>query len=460
MRFPFSRKKETETELFATAKKSQSVRNAGVLKSSALASAAMQRCAQIISRCPERKAGSEESRQAARMLHEAFSDVSDDCVITSFRSNEGRYSSIFRLISAASVLMTVLCWLDLSFFALVTAAIVSFITVHDYMLCLKNNDSRARGSDFTNVHAVIEPEEDAESTIIFTSHHDSARMLSSGRGEGNSLIMSLHVPLVHFIVLALASFCLFVNDLFSGGALRLNLPPLSMGILLALLTLCLPFQWKLFNLVTDECSPGAGDNLISSCILTETAHYFKWRKDNEHGLKNIRLVFASFDGEECGLKGSEDWYRRYAGLCRNASVINLDCPLRLQDLCYITKDVNGFVPLSGELAAELAQASEMMGYKSRTGSLSLFSGATDAASAARAGLKAVTLMCMMPGGPGSDVIHTTDDTLENLDKKTVEAVISICIKFVLNRAGAEENVEERRPSALEDTARKLTISGK
>ena len=48
--------------------------------------------------------------------------------------------------------------------------------------------------------------------------------------------------------------------------------------------------------------------------------------------------------------------------------INIDCPLRSQDMSFLTKDVNGFVPLSSSLASEAAAIAASMGYEVKVGS--------------------------------------------------------------------------------------------
>ena len=125
-------------------------------------------------------------------------------------------------------------------------------------------------------------------------------------------------------------------------------------------------------------------------------------------------------------------------------------------MSFLTKDVNGFVPLSSSLASEAAATAASMGYEVKVGALSVFSGATDAASAQRAGVEATTLMGISLSGRDS-VIHTDADTVANLDRKTIEEVISICIKIVETR-GRSKVKEEVRPTALEDKSRKFIVN--
>ena len=456
LRLPWMQKKIQKKELFEEDRKARKVEGMESLKASRLASISLEKCQELVSSFPERKAGSEETRKCARRLLEFFSPYSDDCIITSEKASCSGYYDIFRIISLSAIAMLVFSWIGFPSVSLLCAVLTVLFSVNEFFLCKGKNKSFLSFSDLTNVHAVINPEGDAEKTVIFSAHHDSAPAMNVPANDRNSLILSMYLPLIHFILLCLTVFCYTVSDVIEGKFLSFNLPPLAIGIFLVILTISSPLYYRLFTLVSSHYVPGAGDNLISSCILTELAHYFHWKKENGEGLEDTRLVFASFDGEECGLKGSAAWYDTHRDLCRNAVNINIDCPLRSQDMSFLTKDVNGFVPLSSSLASEAAAIAASMGYEVKVGSLSVFSGATDAASAQRAGVDATTLMGISLSGRDS-VIHTDADTVANLDRKTIEEVISICIKIVETR-GRSKVKEEVRPTALEDKSRKFIVN--
>lgn len=456
LRLPWMQKKVQKKELFEEDRKARKVEGMESLKASRLASISLEKCQELVSSFPERKAGSEETRKCARRLLEFFSPYSDDCIITSEKASCSGYYGVFRLISSSAVAMLVFSWIGFPSVSLLCALLTVLFSVNEFFLCKGKNKSFLSFSDLTNVHALINPEGDAEKTVIFSAHHDSAPAMNVPANDRNSLIFSMYLPLIHFILLCLTVFCYTVSDVIEGKFLSFNLPPLAIGIFLVILTLSSPLYYRLFTLVSSHYVPGAGDNLISSCILTELAHYFHWKKENGEGLEDTRLVFASFDGEECGLKGSAAWYDSHRDLCRNAVNINIDCPIRSQDMSFLTKDVNGFVPLSSSLASEAAAIAASMGYEVKVGSLSVFSGATDAASAQRAGVDATTLMGVSLSGRDS-VIHTDDDTVANLDRKTIEEVISICIKIV-ETIGRSKVKEEVRPTALEDKSRKFIVN--
>ena len=435
---PWKRKEEKkDASLFDVDVKAKRIEGVETLKASRLAALALEHCRDILAACPQRMAGSASSRTAAHMIRDILAGQSDDCVITSVRCDERGYMGCLRLIAICAPVMLMLCWMGLPSIALLVAILSSLYLWNVFFLCRPTRRILERRVDMTNVHATIEPEGEVRHTIVFSAHHDSARMMNVPPGDRNAMLLSLYAPLVHFIVLTMTSLSLFVSEVFSGDLLRFNLPPLSMGVLLALLTISAPLHWRLFTLVGGQCSPGAGDNLVSCAILC--------------------TVFASFDGEECGLCGSNAWYGSHRDLCRDAVVLNIDSPLRSSDLVVLTKDVNGLVDLSSSLAGDVCQVAGSMGYEVRTGSLPLMGGASDAASAARAGLEAVTLMGIPLSGAASDVIHTKEDTLDKLDQHTLEEVVSICIKFVESRAGSREDTEDAKAPALQDQSRRFSL---
>ena len=163
-------------------------------------------------------------------------------------------------------------------------------------------------------------------------------------------------------------------------------------------------------------------------VVVEILRYFSDRKRRGKGLRHIRLVFASFDGEECGVQGSDAWFRENGKLLHNAKVVNFDGLYNVDNLVFLTQDGNGLVPLSSALAAKCAEIAHSMGYRIETGKLGIMAGETDAASAAKNGYKATTLTSMRP--EVKTPAHTPDDTPDKVEKDALAAAISIGIKLV------------------------------
>jgi Predicted aminopeptidases len=429
MKWPFSfKKKKSEIPLFE--KRSDSPSEVESLKAGKLASLALGRMKELLEKTGPRAAGSEESRTAARELKEAFAPYTDDALITVHRASPGRFYGFFKIASILSPVLVLLCWLGLPYAALILFGVFCYWFFEEFVRygtvkCF----SFFKKKDITNVHAVIEPEGETEKTIIFSAHHDSAPLTRWQSRDKKQYALSLYLPFAVLALTGLLSLILTISEACRLELIRFNLPSVAALVFLLLFSVSQLVFIKLWGFVGDTYSPGAGDNLISSSMLVELAHYFSWKKKNGEGFEHTKLVFVSFDGEEEGLCGSKAWYRQYGSSLVNPVNINIDSPYNRNELCFLTGDANGFQKLNQTLATKLAETAERMGYPAKTGSLPFLSGATDAASAERAGIPSTTLMCISMNGSGNEPYHTADDLPSALSLDTLEAVISILIKY-------------------------------
>ena len=447
MFWPF-KKKKVNNELFAVKKSNE---NLETLKASRLAEEAFDLASKIYSETGPRKAGSEGSKKCARILLEEFKKHSDDAIITSFRSSESAFYGSIKLLAVVAPVIILLSFFSCTLLALLLFLLVSFVFVWEFFLCKGSDKTFFSKCDMTNVHCVIEPKEECLNTIIFTSHHDSAPLMNNKY----SIFVSLYLPLVHWLILGLTCIVGFVCDIFTLGLFKIGFPPIFQIVLLIIMALTSVVYMNLYKLISQEYAPGVGDNLISSCVLEELSKYFKWKKDNDRGLKNTKLVFSSFDGEECGIKGSAWWFNHHKDQFVSPIVINLDCLYDSSELTILTKDVNGYVNLSSSLASMCAMKAEKMGYKVKMGYMGVFCGATDAASAARCGIDAVSIVCTSTTPNEKTYYHTKEDTIDKLDRVTIEEIISLCIKIVEENSMYEK--QEEKGLVLQDSSKKLAV---
>ena len=397
MFWPFGKKKEKP----AVFEYKKGTGELDTLKANRLADSAYEMTAAVAAETGERKAGSEATRKCARLLHEELGKYCDDTLITSFRSSEVSYNGVLKLIAVSAPIILILDLAGCSVIALALFCFTVFLALREYLLCDGMRKQFFRVCDMTNVHGVIEPQGECTDTIVFTAHHDAAPLYTIGKDDRKNMFLSLHLPLIHFCVTGLITVTGVITDIFTGELFSVNLPPVFVIVLLALLIISSGIYIRLWRLISDKYSPGIGDNLVSSCVLVQLARYFSWKKRKGEGFTGTRLVFASFDGEECGLKGSSWWYHNHKNQLVSPVVINLDSLCSASDLTFITKDVNGLVPLSSALASELSRIADRMGYSSKVGGLPLFAGATDAASASREDLEAVTVTAVPLDGASS-----------------------------------------------------------
>lgn len=456
MKWPFSfRKKTSPPPLFES--KNKENENIEALKSGRLAVLAFSRLEKLFSAFGPRPAGSSESRSVARALAEDFRLYSDDSIITSFRDTPGKYYGYFRLIALASPFMLLLAFFGQPFLSLLGFLYLSFSFYNEVILYKKTKFvSFFPKKDLTNVHAVIEPEEVVMSTVIFSSHHDSAPLFKYGDDEKIPYFLSFYLPFILFLISGILVLIYSTIKLFQLKLFSFDFPSLPMAVLITVLLVLNIINYRLWFFVAKNHSPGCGDNLISSCLLVEVAHYFFWKKQSGKGLKHTRLIFVSFDGEEVGLLGSKAWYDKYEKELINPININIDSLFNEKELSLLIKDANGSTALDKALAAKLAEVAEKMGYEAKVGSLPFLSGATDAASAANKGIRATSVIGIALDKSGKEPYHTQNDIPSSLSISMLEKVISILIKYVEKEHNDFDN-DNLKTQLLLDTSQKLDI---
>jgi len=168
-------------------------------------------------------------------------------------------------------------------------------------------------------------------------------------------------------------------------------------------------------------------------MAVQLARYFDRNRTNGQPLAHTRLILASFDGEEAGLRGARAFYRKHRGELLSGPTwnFNVDCPYRAKDLFFLTSDINGSVKLSQQMATQCVEIAKSMGYEAFSQPIAFLTGGTDAAEAAKAGCEAVSLMAMpWDNKERSAVYHTPADLPEAIDPLAIEETLSIAIRFI------------------------------
>ena len=284
-----------------------------------------------------------------------------------------------------------------------------------------------------NVSAVIESAGTAKRELILSAHHDSApvaRIFSSPFARFYAL--AIFLPYVFFLFELILLFARF-----AGG------PAQPRAWALAVLAAGLPCVAGYFLLVSmRRGSPGAGDNLVSSMMIARLAREIA--ADRETLLKTTRLRIVSFDAEEAGLRGAAAWFRaHFSELSRlSCTHLNFDSLYALRDLQVLLSDVNGTVPLSGEMAGELVRCAAAEGLKMRPFGMLFGAGGTDAAESARVGIPSSTIIAMPTGVVRNDLVyHTPRDTVEHIEPAVIEACMRITARFLSNLEKGRSEVE-------------------
>jgi len=178
-------------------------------------------------------------------------------------------------------------------------------------------------------------------------------------------------------------------------------------------------------------TPGAGDNMISVAIANQVGKKFSKEK-----LEHTRVIIASWDAEEAGLRGARAYCKahREALLATKTFNFNMDSLYSLKDLFFLTTDVNGSVQLSEEMAAECVTITKSLGYDAHTSPIVFLMGGTDAGEFGRIGVDATNLMAMpFSNTEHEPTYHTPNDTIEAIEPAVVEAAFKIASIFIQNK---------------------------
>ena len=141
--------------------------------------------------------------------------------------------------------------------------------------------------------------------------------------------------------------------------------------------------------------------------------------------------------EEVGLRGAKDFVKKHAKEFSDVETvfIALDTIRDFDHMAVYNKDMSGVVKNNPEACNLIKKAAETEGYDLPYRTVSL--GATDAAavSKSKCGIKAASFAAMDPAP--ARYYHTRLDTHENLDLKTIEAGVGICLEtaFLFDEKG-------------------------
>ena len=234
-----------------------------------------------------RPAASDASRNAARRIASQFEKFTDDVTVTTGKIIPD--ITKWHLVSLAvfSSVVFLFSFIGLPYIALPIA--ILFIIAISRDLAKKSNPLRRffPSAVATNVHAVIEPEEEVYRTIIFSAHHDTASI--SGIDDAKmKAVFSMNTALLGFLALSIVSLLSFIAEIFEGRLFRANIPDALIVILLFLSFLASLAAVYIISMSGKEYTGGAGDNLSGVAIVTTLGLYFSREKKVGRGMKNTR----------------------------------------------------------------------------------------------------------------------------------------------------------------------------
>ena len=380
-----------------------------------------------------RLVGSEACTKTAIDLQDELSKHCDSTQADRFPLNPGAFLGWIKLMVVLYPLALAFLWFKLPLISFLLSLAGVLTMVFEFFLYRELLDPFFPAATGVNVHGVIEPEKEVRQTVIFSGHHDSARVFNFYAKNPKLYIFKVMGALGSFLALFIIALGWTLLGLSSGTLFTPGLPSGVSLVMLLFFTLMIPVVANLWFFASNEGTPGAGDNLISCAMAVQLSRYFSRNKDNGIPLLHTRLIFASFDGEEAGLRGARAFYAKYKDqlLTTPAWNFNVDCPYFAKDLFFLTSDINGSVKLSQEMATKCVTIARSMGFEAKSQPIAFLTGGTDAAEAAKIGIHAVSLMAMpWETNEVGAVYHTPRDLPESIEPQVVEETLSIAIRFI------------------------------
>ncbi|UYP44240.1 hypothetical protein NEF87_000525 [Candidatus Lokiarchaeum ossiferum] len=276
-----------------------------------------------------------------------------------------------------------------------------------------------------NVYGCIEPSKDVHQQVILSGHHDSAREIRILASRFQKFYApAIFIPYFFFLY-AIIIFIIAISGQFNI-------------VSSTFITICniisLPFMIVYIFMLSSKGTPGAGDNLIASVMVIELGKKLASLKhSNDLYLNHTRVILASFDAEEAGLRGAaafmETHYKKWQKI--PTYHLNFDSLYNVDQFHILTHDINGTIPLSQEMVDDVIKIATKHGISFSKFSMTFGGGGTDAAESARKGIAATTILAMPTDIVREGLVyHTRNDTVDSIESEVIEGCLNIAWDFL------------------------------
>lgn len=389
------------------------------------AEAALRLADRLLDAIGPRPSGSAASRQAADALQAEAASFADRAWSEDFPVHPGAFLGWIRLLVLLYVAGVALLWLHVFWLAALLATAGIVILVGQFFFYRELLDRFYPRQTGRNVLAVVEPAGDVRGQLIISGHHDSARIFNFLAHRPALYPWRVTGGIAIYVLFLLACWALTLWTAIGGAA------PIWSTAAAALFSLLLLWVGQLWWFASSQSTPGAGDNLASTAAAWEVLRFLAQEKAAGRPLQHLRVIAASWDAEEAGLRGARAWVKAAASDDRLALPtwnLNLECLYDERELFLLTSDVNGTVQLSPELAGLCQRLLAERGREVPTKPIAFLTGGTDAGELARGGAQATCLVGMPWGNNNrSNVYHTPADVLSAVSPQAVAAAMVLAI---------------------------------
>ena len=379
-----------------------------------------------------RPAGSEQEHEAQKLMAAELDGACDKVEIEPFDVHPGAFLGWILTDGIMMIAAIVLFFFGMSAIALALCALSLIFAIVEFLLYKKLLDPFFPKKTSHNVVAVRKPKGEVKRRIIFSGHADSANEWRFTYYGGSKLL----VPIIGLsfigilLGLVLGIWAVATGHAFSAAdSGALNVMRYVFLAWIPILFTALFFENKKRPVM------GANDDL-TGCFISMAV--VKYMQQHDIRFENTEVWVVLTGSEEAGLRGAKAFCKAHKNELSDVETVfvGLDTIRDYDFAAVYSRDLTGTVKNDAGACALVKEAAKQTGldlpYKS------VFFGATDAAAVTQAGMKAVSVAAMDPAP--AKYYHTRLDTADNLDIKTVEAVLGVALEtaFLFDEKGLSD----------------------
>ena len=379
-----------------------------------------------------RPAGSEQEHEAQKLMAAELDGACDKVEIEPFDVHPGAFLGWILTDGIMMIAAIVLFFFGMSAIALALCALSLIFAIVEFLLYKKLLDPFFPKKTSHNVVAVRKPKGEVKRRIIFSGHADRANEWRFTYYGGSKLLVPIiGLSFVGILLgLVLGIWAVAAGHAFSAAdSGALNVMRYVFLAWIPILFTALFFENKKRPVM------GANDDL-TGCFISMAV--VKYMQQHDIRFENTEVWVVLTGSEEAGLRGAKAFCKAHKNELSDVETVfvGLDTIRDYDFAAVYSRDLTGTVKNDAGACALVKEAAKQTGldlpYKS------VFFGATDAAAVTQAGMKAVSVAAMDPAP--AKYCHTRLDTADNLDIKTVEAVLGVALEtaFLFDEKGLSD----------------------
>ncbi|MHA1271458.1 MAG: M28 family metallopeptidase [Candidatus Helarchaeota archaeon] len=298
-------------------------------------------------------------------------------------------------------------------------------------------DKFFRERESQNVIGKIKTKGELKKILLFSGHHDSALQFNLLRYLKYGYVIILFIALiVLFLWIGVSIIHLILTIL--------GLPLILHRIIFWIIIIATPSLIGCYFFVWNEkwanTVPGAVDNLSAVAVVLGLGKYLK--KHPEIIPKNTEIRLISFGSEEAGLRGAYRYAARHLDELKkyDAELVNMDGVMSNTAIQVLENEPTTRTRHSKEVVNKIIAAAELVEIPINKFGAGLvekivgqISGGTDAAAFSKAKIKAANISSM-EFTKFVKFYHQPSDTIDMIQKGSLEKVLSICIGYIMNES--------------------------